>query len=83
MYFYVINNVGTFMKIKSKIIDKIELNSNDKERLYSEYATKNSEYIRRHDRREEEPFLRPPFFRDADRIIHSKAFSRHTIFRSN
>ena len=65
------------MEIKKEIMDKIELNSKDKERLYSEYATKNSEYTRKHDRKEEEPFLRPPFFRDADRIIHSKAFSRY------
>jgi len=48
-----------------------------REKLYSPFATKNSKYIRRKNYKLEEPYIRPPFFRDADKIIHSKAFSRY------
>ncbi|MBP2030862.1 dGTPase [Methanohalophilus levihalophilus] len=68
---------GDFVEIQSDIMSQIELNSRNREQMYSEYATKNSEYVRRYGGKKEEPFLRPPFFRDADRIIHSKAFSRY------
>lgn len=47
------------------------------EKLYSNHATKNSQYLRRKQKKKEEPIIRPPFFRDADRIIHSKAYARY------
>ena len=65
------------MKIKEYILDKIKDTTASKENLYSRMATRNSEYLRRKQKKEEEPLIRPPFFRDADRVIHSKAYSRY------
>jgi dGTPase len=65
------------MEINSVLLSNIKETMRQKEKLYSPYATKNSEYIRRKNDKPEEPFIRPPFFRDADKIIHSKAFSRY------
>jgi dGTPase len=65
------------MKIEGDILSKIEINTNSKESLYSPYATKNLDYKRRYQKKEEEPLIRQPFFRDADRIIHSKAYARY------
>ena len=48
-----------------------------RETLYSDNATKNSQYLRRQNTKIEEPLIRPPFFRDADRIIHSRAYARY------
>ncbi|MDY6834066.1 MAG: HD domain-containing protein, partial [Chloroflexota bacterium] len=50
------------------------------ETFYSSYATKNSEAVPNLDREiqnESIPDLRAPFFRDTDRIIHSKAYMRY------
>jgi len=49
----------------------------DRESLLSSRATRNADYLRRSDRKPEDPVIRPPFFRDADRIVHSKAYSRY------
>ncbi len=65
------------MKIKDDLLDKIKDAINSREKLYSPRATRNSQYLRREQTKEEEPFVRPPFFRDADRIIHSKAYARY------
>jgi dGTPase len=65
------------MKIEGDILSKIENNINAKESLYSPYATKNLDFKRRWQKKIEEPVIRPPFFRDADRILHSKAYARY------
>ncbi len=65
------------MNIEGDILNKIEINTNSKESLYSPYATKNSQYTRRRKKKEEDLLIRPPFFRDSDRIIHSKAYARY------
>ena len=65
------------MEIKGNILNEIEKTTNNKESLYSPYATKNMQYNRRRQIKKEDPLLRPPFFRDADRIIHSKAYARY------
>ncbi len=65
------------MKIKDNLLDKMGDAMRSKELLYSTNATRNSQYLRRKQAKREEPYLRPPFFRDADRIIHSKAYSRY------
>ena len=46
-----------------------------KESTLSEYATKSTESIRMH---EETSDMRPAFFRDIDRIIHSLSYTRYT-----
>jgi len=51
-------------------------NLRKREELYlSPFATKSSEAVR--ERPEEEDLLRPPFSRDADRILHSRAYTRY------
>ena len=65
------------MRIKEDLLDKIEKTINAREDLYSSKATRNSQYLRRKKTKKEEPFIRPPFFRDADRILHSKAYARY------
>ena len=55
---------------------KLAENLRRREELYlSPYATKSSEAVRE-DPEEEDP-LRPPFSRDADRILHSRAYTRY------
>src|SRR5665811_1138474 len=65
------------MNVEKDILSKIEITANSKESLYSPYATKNLDYKRRYYKEKEDPIIRPPFFRDADRIIHSKAYARY------
>lgn len=65
------------MTIEQGLLNKIERTIDARERLYSSRATRNSQYLRREQIKEEEPIIRPPFFRDADRIIHSKAYVRY------
>jgi dGTPase len=65
------------MEIRKGILSKINETIDSKENLYSTYATKNRDYLRRKQIKKEEPLIRPPFFRDADRIIHSKAYARY------
>jgi dGTPase len=65
------------MEVEPDILKEIEANSKKRENLLSEYATKNSEFKRRKGDKPEEPAIRPPFYRDADRILHSKSFSRY------
>ena len=68
------------MEIELDILKEIEAHNKNKETLLSEYATKNIEFKRRKRYKPEEPTIRPPFYRDADRIIHSKFFSRYMRF---
>ncbi len=65
------------MKIRDDLLEKMGASIQSKEQLYSSNATRNSQFLRKMQKKEEEPFIRPPFYRDADRIIHSKAYSRY------
>jgi len=65
------------MKIREDLLNKLRDTILSKELLYSSNATRNSQYLRKNQTKPEEPYVRPPFFRDADRIIHSKAYSRY------
>lgn len=56
-------------------LDQAKQNFLKKESTLSEYATKSTESIRL---TEEEGDLRPAFFRDIDRIIHSLSYSRYS-----
>ncbi|MDO8727074.1 MAG: hypothetical protein Q7J35_13480 [Candidatus Methanoperedens sp.] len=55
------------MKVKGDILIDIERTINSQESLYSPLATRNSQCLRRKQNKTEEPLIRPPFFRDADR----------------
>ena len=57
-----------------KTREKAKENFLNKEKYLSEYATKSSEAIRIN---EEEEDIRPPFFHDIDRIIHSLSYTRY------
>ncbi|CCJ35330.1 dGTP triphosphohydrolase [Methanoculleus bourgensis MS2] len=65
------------MEIPQSTLDRMAESMADRELLLSPRATRNAEYLRRSGHRPEEPVIRPPFSRDADRIIHSKAYSRY------
>ena len=65
------------MEIPQSTLDRMAESMADRELLLSPRATRNAEYLRRSGHRPEEPAIRPPFSRDADRIIHSKAYSRY------
>lgn len=65
------------MEIPPYIADRMARRMADRESLLSPRATRNADYIRRSGFKPEEPVIRPPFFRDADRIVHSKAYSRY------
>lgn len=65
------------MEIPQSISDRMARRMADRESLFSPRATRNVDYLRRSARKPEEPVIRPPFSRDADRIVHSKAYSRY------
>ena len=65
------------MEIPPHIADRMARRMADRESLLSPRATRNADYLRRFGRKPEDPVIRPPFFRDADRIVHSKAYSRY------
>jgi dGTPase len=65
------------MEIEPDILRELEVHVKKKESLLSDYATKNDEFMRRKYNKQEIPALRPPFFRDTDRILHSKSFARY------
>lgn len=65
------------MKIRDDLPNKLRDTILSRELLYSSNATRNAQYLRKKQTKEEESYIRPPFFRDADRIIHSKAYSRY------
>lgn len=55
-------------------LDKAKTNYLEKEKFYSEFATKNSEAIRLKENNED---FRTSYFRDIDRIIHSLSYTRY------
>ncbi|MBA7468649.1 Deoxyguanosinetriphosphate triphosphohydrolase-like protein [subsurface metagenome] len=65
------------MEIPQSIFDRMARSMARRESLLSPRATRNAAYLRRSGHKLEEPVIRPPFFRDADRIVHSKAYSRY------
>jgi dGTPase len=65
------------MEIEPDILRELEAHNKKKEDLLSEYAAKNDEFMRRKNTKLEMPAIRPPFYRDADRILHSKSFARY------
>lgn len=65
------------MEVDADILNEIKTYKENKRNSLSEYATKDDEFKRRKGTKLEEPIIRPPFFRDADRILHSKSFARY------
>ena len=69
------------MKGKDEIFSKIVINNVQRERkALSRYACKNNKGIRKYPEREKVPDrenIRPVFFHDTDKIIHSRAYSRY------
>ncbi|QSZ67246.1 HD domain-containing protein [Methanofollis aquaemaris] len=67
------------MEIKPEILEKIRERQVSVEQYSSPQATRNADAVRRKTdpARPEEPVIRPPFYRDADRILHSKAYTRY------
>lgn len=69
------------MTEKDRVFSEIVLNNFKREKLIlSRYACKNSKGLRKYPEREAIPDrenIRPVFFHDTDRIIHSKAYSRY------
>lgn len=59
-----------------KILDKIKENQNKKEKHLSKYATKSINHTRIVSE-DENNDIRTSFFRDIDRILHSKAYTRY------
>lgn len=64
------------INVKSKIKRKILERDGQKEAFLSSYATIDAAFLRRHGEKLED-FLRQPYSRDSDRILHSKAYSRY------
>jgi len=60
------------MKIRDDLLTKMKETILSRELLFSPNATRNSQFLRRKQTKEEEPYIRPPFFRDADRIIQTQ-----------
>ena len=65
------------MEIPPHIHERMARSMDERESLLSPRATRNVDYIRRSGRKPEEPAIRAPFSRDADRIVHSKAYARY------
>ena len=55
--------------------DTSSLYTNEREYLFSPHATRSADAIRRKNKRPED--IRTPFSRDADRIIHTRAYTRY------
>lgn len=60
---------------KTHYIKNATENFLNKEKYLSEYATRSEEAVRL---KEEQEDIRPPFFHDIDRIIHSLSYTRYT-----
>ena len=65
------------MDIPPGILAHLREQQQRREELYAPFATRDGMYRRRFQRQLEDPVIRPPFSRDADRILHSKAYSRY------
>ncbi|MBR4262074.1 MAG: HD domain-containing protein [Bacilli bacterium] len=61
--------------MEEEIIKEIKKDQEKREKLLSPYATKNSDHERYFPFKED---MRPPFWRDADRIIHSLSYNRYS-----
>ena len=59
------------------ILEKAKKNFLLKEEHLSKYATKSSDAIRLRESDDEDEDIRPPFFRDIDRIIYSLSYTRY------
>ena len=62
------------MDFKEHILEKIKEKQNSRENGLSEFACKTDQAIRFFESKED---IRPAFFHDADRIIHSSCYSRY------
>ena len=56
------------------VLEEAKINFLNKEKYLSKYACSSNDAIRLH---EEEDDIRPPFYRDVDRIIHSLSYTRY------
>lgn len=65
------------MEVPPEINARLEDRNRRREEIYSPSATRDGMYCRRYRRQPEDPLIRPPFTRDADRIVHSKAYARY------
>lgn len=65
------------MRLSTKTIEKIKDRYDSAGKAYSKDVCTDAEAVRRKNTKPEDPWLRPPFFRDIDRIIHSRAYSRY------
>jgi dGTPase len=65
------------VEISANIYEHLKDQKHLREELYTPFATRDRMYKRRYQRQPEDPVIRPPFYRDADRILHSKAYSRY------
>lgn len=65
------------MEIAGAQLDAITRRLKEKAALLSSHACRDDAAIRRDGGLPEDRVIRPPFFRDIDRIIHSRAFSRY------
>lgn len=72
------NNTGLLevMELRPDITENLIHLKHDRENLFSQRATKNDDYSRRK-KYKKESHLRLPFSRDADRILHSMAYTRY------
>jgi len=72
------NNTGLLevMELRPEITENLIQLKHDRENLFSQRATKNDDYLRRKNYKRES-HLRLPFSRDADRILHSMAYTRY------
>ena len=61
--------------MEEKIVQEVKKSMNKRQKLLSKYATKDSDAERFYPFEED---LRPPFWRDADRIIHSLSYNRYS-----
>ena len=62
------------MEWNAETKERIQANLASKEKMLSPYASKSASAVRF---RSEESDLRPDFFHDADRVIHSYCYSRY------
>jgi dGTPase len=65
------------MDISPAILEEIRRRQAAVERTYSPHAATNASAVRKKGVKPEEPAIRPPFYRDADRILHSRAYTRY------
>ena len=65
------------MDVSPVILEEIRHRQAAVERTYSPYAAQNTSAVRKKGAKLEEPIIRPPFSRDADRILHSRAYTRY------